>query len=341
VLAIRPQAEVVLSAEQLQIGYSSEDPVAGPVDVAIRSSEFVCLLGPNGCGKTTLLRTLSGLLPSLAGQVCLTGEDLDSLSGRERARRLSLVLTGRPSLGGLSVRAVVALGRYPHTGWLGRETTSERSIIERALSDLKLESFAERSVGELSDGEVQRVLVARALAQEPRVLILDEATAFLDLERRSELMETLLDACRSRELGVLLSTHDLELALARADRIWLLGSDRRLVEGAPEDLARSGALEVLFGDGGVKFDAELGRFKRVNSGNSLARLEGDGSSALWCRRTLERCGFVVTEQETDSAEWTVRCLVSGGFEVGAGDRPAEYVQVGTLAEVARIVSVLA
>jgi iron complex transport system ATP-binding protein len=211
------------------------------VSVALRPGELVCLLGPNGAGKSTLIRTLCGMQAPLAGRVLLGGEPLEKLSAREVARRMSLVLTERVAVGLMPVATLVALGRHPYTRWGGRLRPEDREAVWRAMADAGIEAMACRPVCELSDGERQKVMIARALAQEPQVMILDEATAFLDLPRRVELMHLLRRLTRSRRRAILLSTHDLELALRCADRLWLLPLGGPLQDGAPEDLVLSGA----------------------------------------------------------------------------------------------------
>ncbi|MDA8020919.1 MAG: ABC transporter ATP-binding protein, partial [Thermoanaerobaculia bacterium] len=227
----------------------------------LRPGELVCLVGPNGAGKSTLMRTLAGMQPALGGEVLLDGADIHRLSARERARRLSVVSTDPVATGLLDVEAVVGLGRYPHTGWSGRLREEDHRIVRWAIAAVGIEDFVHRTVSELSDGERQKVMIARALAQEPQVMVLDEITAFLDLPRRVQMMQLLRQLARSSNRAILLSTHDLDLALRSADTIWLMPRDQPLVVGAPEDLVLGGDFESVFVREGIHFDREQGSFR--------------------------------------------------------------------------------
>ncbi|HKP96189.1 MAG TPA: ABC transporter ATP-binding protein, partial [Fibrobacteria bacterium] len=203
----------LLKAENLAVGYRAGDRrVLSGLDLELRPGELVCLLGPNGAGKSTLLRTLAGLQAPLAGRLTLGGEDFSLLPAAARARKTAIVLTERMEAGNLTVRSLAELGRHPHTGWSGRLREADREAVRRALMDAGAWELRDRLFDELSDGEKQRVMLARALAQEPALLLLDEPTAFLDLSRRVETMRTLRALARGRGRAVLLSTHDLDLA---------------------------------------------------------------------------------------------------------------------------------
>ncbi|MFD1466997.1 ABC transporter ATP-binding protein [Hymenobacter caeli] len=293
-----PHPAPLLTAEELVVGYSlaKKTPrrVAGPLRLALRPGELVCLLGPNGAGKSTLLRTLAGLQPPLAGRLELGGRPLAGLSAAERARRLSVVLTDRVDAGNLGVRALVRLGRHPHTGWLGGLTAHDEARVQAALEATGTEAFADRPVGEVSDGERQKVLLARALAQDTPVVLLDEPTAHLDLPNRVALMRLLHRLARQTGKAILLSTHELDLALQAADRVWLLPADGALRTGTPEDLVLSGAFAAAFAREGLAFDAATGTFALHAPTGPAVQLVGEGAAAFWTRRALERAGFVPT-----------------------------------------------
>lgn len=307
-----------LVTENLTIGYSHnrrQHIVAEKIDVALRTGELTCLIGPNGVGKSTLIRTLAGMQPPLSGQVCLGNANLHRLPPAELARRLAVVLTERVDVGNLSAYGLVALGRHPYTDWRGRLTTNDQQVVERALTQVKAMPLAHRSVNELSDGERQRVMIARALAQltetsatadhhngseagaAGKVLILDEPTAFLDLPRRVEMMQLLGTLARTTRCAVLLSTHDLELALRVADRLWLLSSNGKLIQGLPEELVLNGALAATFQSEGVEFDPALGSFTLQRHPCGPIGLQGSGLQAEWTKRALERVGFEVLRDD--------------------------------------------
>ncbi|MEM9609087.1 MAG: ABC transporter ATP-binding protein [Actinomycetota bacterium] len=290
-----PPGDTVLSTEQLASGYRPRRRparvVVPAVDLSVGPGELVTLLGPNGAGKSTLLRTVSGVQPAMSGTVTLLGDPLERLGRAERARRLASVLTERIAVGQLAGYDLVALGRQPHTGWSGVLDDRDHRIVGEAIVAVGAAHLADRDIGELSDGERQRLMIARALAQEPAVLILDEPTAFLDVTSRIELGALLQRLAHGRGLGVICSTHDLDLALATADTVWLLDARGALRVGAPEDLGLSGAIGEVFGTVELEFDPERGTFSRRPEIAGFARIVGDGLAARLCVRALTRIGY--------------------------------------------------
>jgi iron complex transport system ATP-binding protein len=256
-----------LSLEKLSAGYirARRDPlvVVRDVSIVLRAGEMVCLLGPNGAGKSTLMRTVAGMQPPVAGHVLLNGDEIHKLPPRDLAKRLSVVLTDRVSVGMLSAYALVALGRYPYTDWTGRLTDHDHAVIRNAIQAVGAEELAGHNITELSDGERQKIMIARALAQETPVMVLDEITAFLDLPRRVEVMRILRDLAHDAKKAILLSSHDLDLALRCADTIWLLPKDGVLQSGTPRNLIDSGAFENAFPAKGATFDRTSGSFHFV------------------------------------------------------------------------------
>ncbi len=289
----------LLQAIDLDVGYASRrqrTTVLAGVTVAAEAGELIAVLGPNGAGKSTLLRTLAGLQPALGGRVELLGRSLAELRPRELARRIGVVLPERVRVGLMRAFDLVALGRHPHTGWLGRLKPSDREKVEEALADAGVAELSARDVATLSDGERQKVMIARALAQESTVMILDEPTAFLDLPARVEIMALLLRLARGREeRAVLLSTHDLDLALASADRVWLLDGRGGLACGVPEDLVLNGAFGAAFERGPVRYDAASGSFRTTPHPAAAVVFSGAGVAGRWTERALERWGFEVRE----------------------------------------------
>ncbi|GAB4456598.1 MAG: ABC transporter ATP-binding protein [Anaerolineales bacterium] len=303
----------MLTASFLSIGYHHK-PIASNLNLELRPAEMVCLIGPNGAGKSTLLRTLAGMQKPLSGTVRLADADLFSIPALELAKQLAVVLTGRVEAGNLSAYALVALGRHPHTDWLGRLTVRDEAAIERAMRLTGTLAFADRPIHELSDGERQKVMIARALAQEPKIILLDEPTAFLDLPRRVELLQLLKRLSRETNCAVLLSTHDLDLALRIADKLWLLSSHGELHIGLPEELALGGALARVFYSEGIEFDHTRGAFLVHQPTCGPISLHGDrnGVTLAWTWRALERIGCEVHNNSVrhpvhvdvlDSAHW--------------------------------------
>ena len=282
--------EYVLTTHDLTIGYRKR-VVAENLSLELRAGELVCLLGPNGAGKSTLLRTLAGMQPPLSGRALLQGEEVSKLSAREIAKRLSIVLTERVDAGTITARELVALGRYPYTDWMSRQSDVDRRAVERAIRAVGASELADRHVHELSDGERQKIMIARALAQEPVVMMLDEPTAFLDLPRRVEIVYLLRSLARETRRAILLSTHDLDLALRCADQVWLMTQEGKMHIGAPEDLVLSGAFGRAFASMGAHFDSETGTFATTTPSIGTVYLKGEGTTALWTIRALEREGF--------------------------------------------------
>ena len=212
----------------------------------IRSGELTCLLGSNGAGKSTLLRTLSAFLPPLGGEVSLLGRPLRSYKAHELATVIGVVLTERVTLQNMTVEELVGMGRSPYTGFWGRLSAEDHAKVSEALSLVGIESFRNRMVQTLSDGERQKVMIAKALAQETPIIFLDEPTAFLDYPSKVEILHLLHRLAHEAGKTVFLSTHDLELALQIADRIWLMDKGGGVHIGTPEALTLDGSLERFF-----------------------------------------------------------------------------------------------
>jgi ABC-type cobalamin/Fe3+-siderophores transport system ATPase subunit len=250
-------------------------PIAGPLSVEIYAGQLVCLLGPNGSGKSTLLRTLAGLQSPLEGMVQITGIDAGKLKPAQLAKKISLVLTDPVRFSNLTVYSLVALGRYPYSSWLGILSETDKAIIAWAIEATGIEGFLQRKVTTLSDGESQKVMLARALAQDTPLMMLDEPTAHLDLPSRIQLMQLLHQLARQTNKGILISTHELDLAMQVADEVWLLqagpvaeGGERGF--GAEEGRRREG---VGFSGRGFRGRKEEGRGFR-------GEVDGDGQRGL-------------------------------------------------------------
>ncbi|MEH3041288.1 MAG: ABC transporter ATP-binding protein [Sphingomonas paucimobilis] len=254
----------MLRLDSLSVGYSgARGRVLCDLNVAVAPGSFVCVLGRNGAGKSTLMRTLAALQPALGGAALLDEEDIAAMRPQSRARRVAVVLTERAGSPGLTVDDVVSLGRQPFTGWQGRLSADDRAAVAAALTASGAAAFAGRLFDDLSDGERQRVMIARAIAQAPRLMILDEITAFLDLPGRVETMALLREHARATGAIVLLSSHDLDLSLQLADSVWLLDGSGGLAVGPASDLIAAGRIGATFDTAAVRFSAARGRFELV------------------------------------------------------------------------------
>ncbi|MDD2962002.1 MAG: ABC transporter ATP-binding protein [Muribaculaceae bacterium] len=255
----------ILKTSALDIGYHNSNKntylVAGNINVSIKNGEVICLLGANGKGKSTLLRTLAGTQQPIAGSIKINGNDIDKISKRELANILSLVYTDRTQAGGLTVKELVELGRHPHTGFLGRLNENDHKIVEKAMADTGIAHKANNFIAELSDGERQKAMIARALAQETPIIFLDEPTAFLDIASKIDTMRLLHDLAQNNNKAILLSSHDVSQAILMADRLWIIDKSGTLISGYTEDLIINGSLSTIFDSEKIIFDCKNGIFK--------------------------------------------------------------------------------
>ena len=245
-----------IQIESLTTGYRSKNNVtvvAHDINATINGGELTCLLGPNGAGKSTLLRTLSAFLPPVKGEITIMGRNLRDYSDRELAKTIGVVLTEKTDLRNMTVEDLIGLGRSPYTGFWGTLHKQDREIVDRAIEMVGIEPLRGRMIHTLSDGERQKVMIAKALAQETPVIFLDEPTAFLDFPSKVEIMQLLHNLSRTTGKTIFLSTHDLELALQISDTIWLLDREKGVMIGTPEQLATDGSLNSFFNQRGIEF----------------------------------------------------------------------------------------
>ncbi|MBR3451811.1 MAG: ABC transporter ATP-binding protein [Muribaculaceae bacterium] len=227
------------------------------LNLTLESGKLVALLGQNGAGKSTLLRALTCDEKPLSGTIQADGKNLAEMSQKERSRLIGLVSTDRIQAGALTVRELVALGRQPHTGFLGRLDDEDHEIVRQSMEDAGIIGKAEDYVASLSDGERQKAMIARALAQQTPIIILDEPTAFLDVASRIETMRLLQTLAHDRGKAVLLSSHDISQSLMLADELWLITTDRQVITGTTTDLLASGAMDRLFTNRSIHFNPQI------------------------------------------------------------------------------------
>jgi iron complex transport system ATP-binding protein len=268
------------------------------INIEAGKTELIALLGANGIGKSTLLRSLVKLQDPVRGKIFLFNQDIRSLSRTQMARKVGFVSTEIIQVNNLSVFDLVALGRYPHTSWTGRLSVPDMEKVEEAISMVGMVSKSNENINRLSDGERQRVMIARTLAQDTELIVLDEPTAFLDLPNKFEIVHLLHKLANERGKTIIFSTHDLNIAIQEADRLWLMLDDA-ILQGAPEDLILSGSFGKLFGESSLKFNSDKGEFRIAREHCSDIYLQGPETEYFWTRNALNRSGFRVTENKEE------------------------------------------
>ena len=287
-------SEPIMACKNLAVGYK-DTAVLSEVNLSFTVGTFISLLGPNGAGKTTLLRTLSRHLSPIEGEITISGKNLADISAMELARTMAVVLTEQVAPPLFTVFEFAALGRYPHTDFLGRLGPQDHQAIIQALSAVHADDLAHRPFADLSDGERQKVLVARALAQQPRLLLLDEPTIHLDLKHRVEVMAILRDLCRSQNITVVASLHDVDVAAKVSDQVALIKNGTLSAWGPPESVLTGPAVADLYDFTGADFDHRLGSIELRSDGRRgrVFVVAGMGSGAL-VYRMLAKQGYAVS-----------------------------------------------
>jgi iron complex transport system ATP-binding protein len=274
---------IPLFAKNLSIGYASKHStniLFEGIDLELSSGKLTCFMGPNGVGKSTLIRSLAGLQKPLAGEISKLNE-----------KKIALVLTDKITASHMTVYDLVSYGRYPHLGWGISFSEDDHQVVNQSIDEVRIQHLAEKNLEELSDGQLQLAMIARALAQETPILFLDEPTAHLDLNNRVEIMKLLLRLARKKNKAIVVATHELDLALQMADTIWLATPDKKIKSGIPEDLVLDGSFDEIFQFKG--FDLRTGKVQHQSFRETTINLQGSGYDFLWTKNALEREGFVI------------------------------------------------
>ena len=248
-----------LQLNHLTTGYGDRI-VTSDINATLIPGELTSLLGSNGVGKSTLLRTLSTFLPPLQGEMILEGQVLSKLSNAQLSRLIGVVLTERPDVQNMSVRDMVSMGRSPYTGFWGRLTDEDNKFVSEAMKLAGITALEHRMFNTLSDGERQKVMIAKVLAQQTPVVLLDEPTAFLDFPSKVEMLRLLRRLAHDMQKIIFLSTHDVELALQLSDRLWIMYPGEVII-GKPDELSQNGELSRFIQADGIHFDPSLMSFR--------------------------------------------------------------------------------
>ena len=284
-----------LQTQSLSIGYGKYI-VQQQLNLTAQSGHLICLLGTNGSGKSTLLRTLAGLQKPLHGNVLIENISLSRLSNSQCSKIFSLVLTDNIHEENMTVFDLVSLGRFPYTNWIGTLSEEDKKIILTAIEQVNLTKKTHAFLYEISDGEKQRAIIAKALTQDTPLVLLDEPTAHLDLPNRIEIMLLLRKLSVNTRKTFILSTHELDLAIQMADNIWLMHSNGVDV-GIPEDLMLSGKFQEIFGNDSFFFDQYNGHFSiKLLMGNLQIQLSGEEIPMSWTKHALNRFGIETVEE---------------------------------------------
>ncbi|MBE9469135.1 MAG: ABC transporter ATP-binding protein [Bacteroidetes bacterium] len=286
----------IINVNHLDVGYSfskkKNKTIHADISLSSFKGELTVLIGKNGVGKSTLLRTICNLQKALKGNIEIFNKDLKKYSNNNLAKKISFVSTESINVGYMKVFDFVALGRFPYTNWLGKLTNKDVAYVKEAIKLVKMEAFSQKYINEISDGERQRVMIARTLAQDTDIIILDEPTAFLDMPNKYEIVHLLNHLTKTKNKTIIFSSHDIDIAMSECDKMWLM-FDNDITEGAPEDLILNNTFSEIFKDTNLNFNVKTGEFKTIKNTNNYIGLIGEGDNFFWTQKALERLGFIV------------------------------------------------
>lgn len=293
------QIPTLLHTHNLSVGYGKQ-VILDKVNVSIEPGKLIGLIGPNGVGKSTLIRTLGGLQQALSGQVFWKGKDIVQFGKAELAKEMSMVLTDRSPHAGLRVREVLELGRYPYSGFWGKLLKEDYQKIEEAVALSRTAYLQEAYLHELSDGQYQKVMIARALVQDGELIILDEPTAHLDLPNKLDILMLLFQLSRETGKSLLISSHEISLLLDFADHVWLCTCGQLAEQGRPEELGMRGVFDTFVDQERFQWEAATGRVLWKGGNGPNIHLSGTGQNLLWTEKRLRKMGFNLVSGDKES-----------------------------------------
>ena len=322
-----------LRIENLEIGYQSGSTESvftrSSINYSAFEGEMVALIGPNGIGKSTLLKTIVGFQKPIGGDILFDNNSINGFSSKALARKISYVSTENVQVANMRVSDLVAFGRFPYTGWMGSLQPEDIRIVKNSMEATGMLPLAHKMVSQLSDGERQRAMIARALAQDTPLMILDEPTAFLDISNKYGIFRLLRNLVKQQRKTVILSTHDLNIALREADKLWIMLAGETL-EGAPEDAVLHGWLNHLFQDDRIGFDAVEGDFffRKMHAGTAV--VNGTGLPYTLTVKALNRRGYEIKAEEPADASITILPDKSSGEVIWNLHREGSSESFGSL-----------
>ncbi|MGG5402427.1 ABC transporter ATP-binding protein [Clostridioides difficile] len=280
----------MLKTNNLSVGYNNKVVISN-INVEVKNGEILCLLGSNGAGKTTLLRSLSKLISPIKGEIYLNGVNINCISRKALSKKMALVLTNRLLGDLMTVQDIVNIGRYPYTGFFGNLSKKDLIMVDEALESVDALHLKKRYFDELSDGEKQKVLVARALVQEPEIIILDEPTTHLDIKHRLELINILKKLSKEKSISVILSLHEIDIALKSCDKVALIKNNKVIAYGQPEDVVDEDIINSLYELDDKNFNSLLGSVEISNKSKNEVFIIGGGGKATPIYRAFTKKGI--------------------------------------------------
>ena len=334
---------ISIELKDLTTGYKvkgGNKVIASKLNAQLNSGEMTCLLGPNGAGKSTLLRTLAAFQPALEGKIEVMGQDIKTYKSKDLARLVSVVLTDNSGIKNMTTEEVVEMGRSPYTGFWGKMSEKDRQMVRKCMGWVGIEDLKARKMQTLSDGERQKVMIAKAIAQETPIIFLDEPTAYLDYPSKIAMMLLLHRLAKALKKTIFMSTHDLEHALQVADQVWLLDPNLGLTTGLPEDLSIDGSIERYFTREGLLFDRETCAFSIEYETARDVWVEGKKDTLEYhlCTKALMRYGMKpVDSLDGTGATAHVKIRIPGDGTYRLVEKGKESIKVDRIAHLLHMI----
>lgn len=311
------KSNVIIEGNKVSIGYiksRQKQTLYKDLDFELKKGELVCLIGSNGAGKSTLLRSICKMQPCLKGSITINSKEITKYSDKELSLLIGLVLTDKTASGGFTVKEIVELGRYPYTGFFGQLNKEDNEIVKNAIESVGIAHKTEAYLADLSDGERQKVMIAKALSQECPIIILDEPTAFLDIESRIEIMNLLHKLAHEQNKTILLSTHDIDLAFLLSDKLWMLSKGSGIITGVTEDIILSGQIDKFFNNKDIAFNKYSGTFYPIRSSEKKIFVDAENEYLFWTINLLLRLGMDYTTLQ-EKAEYTIKVVNANTIQI--------------------------